>query len=237
MTPQQLSDLMHEYFEATFEPVTKQGGLVVNLKGDSFLAIWKSARPEAALRKKACLAAMDVAKAVRRFNGSYEHFNLPTRLGVHCGQIFLGNIGAGEHYEYGPTGDTVNTASRMEGLNKFLGTEILASEEAIEGIDGLLTREVGKFMFKGKAQPVVVYEMLSRMDEADEKQKRSCAIFADALRDFKRQAWDEAKEKFHRAIENCESDRPAHFYINLCDQYKKNPPEGLWEGTIPMEEK
>jgi adenylate cyclase len=92
-------------------------------------------------------------------------------------------------------------------------------------------------MFKGKAQPVVVYEMLSRMDEADEKQKRSCTIFADALRDFKRQAWDEAKEKFHRAIENCETDRPAHFYINLCEQYKKNPPEGLWEGAIPLDEK
>jgi adenylate cyclase len=70
---------------------------------------------------------------------------LPTRVGVHSGQIFLGNIGAGDHYEYGPTGDTVNTATRMDGLNKHLGTEVLVSEESVAQVDGLAAREVGKF--------------------------------------------------------------------------------------------
>ena len=237
MSPQQLSDLMHKYFEATFEPVKKHGGLVVNLKGDSFLAIWKAARAEDGLRRQACLAALDVAKAVHRFNGSYENLNLPTRVGVHSGQIFLGNIGAGDHYEYGPTGDTVNTASRMDGLNKYLGTEVLASEEIVQQVDSVLTREVGKFRLKGKAQPIVVHELLGRMEESDEKQKQACAIFAEALGVFRRQAWDEAKEKFHQAIENSGSDGPARFYIRMCEQYKKTPPEISWEGAIPLEEK
>ena len=237
MSPQQLSDLMHRYFEATFEPVKKHGGLVVNLKGDSFLAIWKAARAEAGLRRQACLAALDVAKAVHRFNGSYEDLNLPTRVGVHSGQIFLGNIGAGDHYEYGPTGDTVNTASRMDGLNKYLGTEILVSEEIVDQIDGVLTREVGKFMLKGKAQPIVVYELLCRMEESDEKQKKACEIFAEALGAFRRRSWDEATEKFRESIENSGKDGPAHFYIKLCEQYKTNPPEEPWEGVIPLEEK
>ncbi len=148
LTPQQLSDLMHKYFEATFEPVKKHGGMVVNLKGDSFLAIWKAARADDGLRRQACLAALDVAKAVHRFNGTVDNLDLPTRVGVHSGQIFMGNIGAGDHYEYGPTGDTVNTASRMDGLNKYLGTEVLASEEIVDQVDGLLTREVGKFYAK-----------------------------------------------------------------------------------------
>ena len=69
---------------------------------------------------------------MHRFNGTVENLDLPTRVGVHSGKIFIGNIGAGDHYEYGPTGDTVNTASRMDGLNKYLGTEVLASDEAIE---------------------------------------------------------------------------------------------------------
>src|SRR5437870_9941403 len=155
MSPQQLSEVMHKYFEATFEPIKKHGGLVVNLKGDSFLAIWKAARAEVGLRRQACLAAVVVAKAVHRFNGSFENLSFPTRVGVHSGQIFLGNIGAGDHYEYGPTGDTVNTASRMDGLNKYLGTEVLASEETVQQVDGVLTREIGKFMLKGKAQPIV----------------------------------------------------------------------------------
>ncbi|HTN71712.1 MAG TPA: adenylate/guanylate cyclase domain-containing protein, partial [Methylomirabilota bacterium] len=237
MNPQQLSDLMHKYFQATFEPVKKHGGLVVNLKGDSFLAIWKAARAEEGLRQQACLAALDVAKAVHRFNGSYENLNLPTRVGVHSGQIFLGNIGAGDHYEYGPTGDTVNTASRMDGLNKYLGTEVLASEEIIHHIDGVLSREVGKFILKGKAEPIVVHELMAHMEEVEEKQKKACEVFAEALGVFRKGAWDEAEQKFRHVIENSEGDGPAQFYLRLCAEYKTNPPEEPWEGVVVLEEK
>jgi adenylate cyclase len=238
MTPQQLSDLMHKYFETTFEPVKKHGGLVVNLKGDSFLAIWKAARAEVDLRRQVCLAALDVAKAVHRFNGTVENLNMPTRVGVHSGQIFLGNIGAGDHYEYGPTGDTVNTASRMDGLNKYLGTEVLASEEVVSQIDGILTRELGKFLLKGKAQPIVVHELLSRAEEADEKQKQACASFAEALDAFRKRSWDEAAKKFEQAAAgNSLSDGPARFYLKLCDEYQKTPPEESWDGAITLEEK
>ncbi len=237
MTPQQLSDLMHKYFEATFEPVKKHGGMVVSLKGDSFLAIWKAARADDGLRQQACLAALDVAKAVQRFNGTVENLNLPTRVGVHSGQIFLGNMGAGDHYEYGPTGDTVNTTSRMDGLNKYLGTEVLASEEIVQQIDGVLSREVGKFMLKGKTQPITVHELLGRLEEADQKQKTSAEIFADALGAFRRRSWDEAAEKFQRIRENSGSDGPAVFYLKLCEQYEKNPPGENWDGVIVLEEK
>jgi adenylate cyclase len=237
VTPQQLSDLMHKYFEATFAPVKKHGGLVVNLKGDSFLAIWKAAKADDELRRQACLAALDVAKAVQRFNESVENLEFPTRVGVHSGQIFLGNIGAGDHYEYGPTGDTVNTASRMDGLNKYLGTAVLASEEIVEGIDGLTKRECGKFMLKGKAQPIVVYELLGTEREPDEKCKQVYQIFADGLDAFRQRSWDEALEKFNQVREIAPSDGPAHFYVKLCEEYRQAPPEPPWNGVIALEEK
>ena len=69
--------------------------------------------------------------------------NFPLASAVHSGQIFLGNIGAGDHYSMVLTGDTVNTTSRMDGLNKYLGTEILVSAEVVDKIGGVLTREVG----------------------------------------------------------------------------------------------
>jgi adenylate cyclase len=237
MSPQELSDFMHKYFAAIFEPVKQHGGRVVHLAGDSILAIWKAAQAEAGLRGQACLAALDVARAVHRFNGSFENLNLPTRIGVHSGQIFLGNIGAGDHYEYGPTGDTVNTTSRMDGLNKYLGTEILASAEVVNQIGGVLTREVGAFKLRGKAQPVVIHELLCRLEESDEKQKKACSIFAEALGAFRKQSWDEATEKFYQVTENSGTDGPARFYLKLCEQYKKIPPEGAWDGVIPLDEK
>ena len=237
MEPQELGDFMHRYFEAAFEPVKQNGGFVVDVEGDAVLALWKGAPPETTLRNQACHAALGIAKAVRRFNQSLDDRKLPTRIGVHAGQILLGNIGAGDHYRYGPTGDTVNTASRMDGLNKYLDTEILVSQEVIAGLDGFLTREVGKFLLRGKVNAVVVHELICGIEEAGVKQRKSCEIFADALISFRRQRWDEARDKFMHCIEGSGDDGPSRFYLKLCAQYQDHPPEEPWDGIIQLEEK
>ena len=237
MGPRELSEFMHKYFEAVFEPIKENGGLVVALEGDAILAIWKAARPEAALRKQACQAALGIARAVRRFNASLGTLKLPTRVGVHAGEIFLGNIGAGGRYAYSATGDTVNTASRMDDLNKHLGTAILVSEEAIRDLDGFLTREVGAFRLKGKTQPIVAHELLCRVEDSTAQQREACALFAAALRAFRSQAWDEAKAIFSQVIDGSGEDGLSAFYLRLCEQYARNPPESPWEGVIQLAEK
>jgi adenylate cyclase len=237
MEPQELSDFMHKYFEATFAPIRENGGRVVSLEGDSILALWKGVRPNPVLRKQACLAALGIAKAVHQFSRSLKTIDLSTRISVHAGQIYLGNVGAGDHYTYGPTGDTVNTASRMDGLNKYLGTRILVSQEAIDEVDGFVTREAGRFKLKGKTHAVVVHELICQVNECEERQKRACAIFAEALQVFKRRSWDEARGKFQCCSETLGEDRLSSFYLTLCAAYKKNSPEEPWDGVIPMEEK
>jgi adenylate cyclase len=194
-------------------------------------------RPNPVLRKQACLAALGITKAVRQFNDSIKTIDLSTRISVHAGQIYLGNVGAGDHYKYGPTGDTVNTASRMDGLNKYLGTRILVSEEVLHEVDGFLTREAGRFKLKGKTHAVGVHELVCPLNECEERQKKACAIFVEALQVFKRRSWDEAQGKFQCCSETLGEDRLSSFYLTLCAHYKKNPPEEPWEGVIPMEEK
>ena len=114
---------------------------------------------------------------------------------------------------------------------------MLASEEIVDQIDGLLKREVGKFMLKGKAEPMVVHELLGGLDGVDDKQKKSCEQFADALGAFRRRSWDEAEVKFKQLNQISATDGPARFYLNLCEQYKKKPPEEGWDGVIVLEEK
>ena len=237
MEPQELSDFMHNYFEATFAAIRKNGGVVVDVEGDSILALWKAPRPDPLLSKQACLAALGVAEAVHQFNRSFKTINLSTRISVHAGQIFLGNVGAGDHYKYGPTGDTVNTASRMDGLNKYLGTKILVSQEVIHEVDGFLTREAGSFKLKGKTHAVVVHELMGRVKECAPKQRDACAIVAEALQAFQHQSWEEAQAKFQRCIESLGEDKLSRFYLELCARYKQKPPEEPWEGIIPMDEK
>ena len=162
--------------------------------------MWKGQRPDSRIGSQACAAALGLAKAVERFNQTFASGKLPTRIAIHSGEIFLGNIGAGDHYEYGITGDTVNTASRMDSLNKYLGTEILVSDEVICHLGEFLKREAGTFLLKGKTQPVIVYELLAFAREADEKQKQACTTFSEGLGVFKQRAWSEAEKRFHRCI-------------------------------------
>jgi adenylate cyclase len=145
----------------------------------------------------------------------------------------LGSIGAIDHYEYRPVGDIVNTASRVEGLNKYLGTRILVSEEVIGQLGGLLTRRLGEFLLAGKSKPVVVHELVCPKGDCSEQQRNICEVFAEALDAFRRQSWDEATEKFITSIKYGDNG-PSRFYLDLCEHYKNNPPGESWDGVIRM---
>jgi adenylate cyclase len=130
-----------------------------------------------------------------------------------------------------------NTASRVEGFNKYLGTTIAVTEELISGLDELLTKDPGHFRLKGKATVLGIHELVSRLEEADETQKRASALFAEALGAFRRQSWNEAREMFTECVDALEKDGPSDFYIELCDQYLGHPPQEGWDKVVILEKK
>ena len=234
MEPTELHAFMNKYFEALFEPVTQHVGIVAEIQGDSMLAIWGAPNPDTTLRKQACLAALGISSAVHQFNQTSDSIQLPTRIGLHSGRMFLGNVGAIDHYEYRPTGDIVNTASRIEGLNKYLRTQILVSEEVLHKLDGFLTRHIGEFLLVGKSKPIAVYELLCRMEESNEQQRNLCALFPKALNAYKRQSWEEAIEIFDESTKIYREDGPSIFYLEACEKYRKNPPTKVWNGLVRL---
>ena len=237
MDPKELASFMNKYYEAIFEPVRRYSGIVLDIKGDSMLSIWSTAHPDTALRRKACLAALDISSAVQQFKQNSNTLLLPTRIGLHSGYISLGNVGAINHYEYLPTGDVVNTASRIENLNKNLGTWILVSEEVLHQIDGFLTRKLGEFIFVGKSKPVTVYELISRIEKSSEQQRNLCAIFTEGLNVYYKQSWEEAIKAFYEVMKTYEQDGPSTFYLHLCENYRANPPGEEWDGLVSLRNK
>jgi len=198
------------------------------------LAVWASTQLGTGLRSKACLAAMDIANAIRQFNQSSTTLKLPTRIGLHFGEMLLGNIGAIDHYEYRPVGDIVNTVSRIENLNKRLGTWVLISQAVFEGLEGFLTREVGSFTLTGKSKPLVIYELLGCLENTGQKEKDLCAVFSEGLKAYKQQCWEEAAKKFCTCMHEYKDDGLSKFYLSLCEQYKEKPPGEDWNGTVCM---
>ncbi len=146
------------------------------------LAIWYGESLSAETRSGPCRAALEMAAAVAAFNSSADGPKLPVRIGVHSGHVSIGTVGAVDHYEYRAVGDCVNTASRLEGLNKYLKTRILVSEDVIAGIDDFLTRPLGRFILAGKVNALAVHELISERGKAHGDQFLLCDTFGRARR-------------------------------------------------------
>ncbi len=237
MDPEELSSFLNTYYEAIFEPVKKNSGIISDVKGDSILAIWATAHPDSAARNLACYAALDIVRAVEQFNQPLDDRQLPIRIGMHSGYISLGNVGAMDHFEYRPVGDIVNTASRMEGLNKFLSTQILVSEEVLDQLDGFCKRRLGKFILAGKSKPVEVYELICKAEDVKEEQKSLCSVFTRGIDAYQRQSWAEAVDLFKGALNLDNTDGPSGFYLRLCEKYRTDPPATDWDGTVYLNKK
>jgi adenylate cyclase len=237
MDPEDLSSYMNKYFEVIFEPVRKNAGIGLELKADSMLAMWTKDQPDGTLKNLACQTALDIIQAVNEFNQMHRSSPLPTRIGLHSGYVSLKFMGAIDHYQYQPVGDAVNTASRMEGLNKHLGTHILVSEDVLGQQDDFLVRRLGQFILVGKSKPVAAYELMCRMEESTDLQKSLCKAFSIALDAFKRQSWNEAISSLNECLTLTPDDGPSLFYHDRCEKLRRHPPENTWDGVIRLHTK
>jgi adenylate cyclase len=234
--PVRLGELMNEYYAELFVPVERTHGVIVDIVGDAMVAIWVRASSDLEPRKAACQAALEIVERVDRFNhAGTGRPPLPTRLGLHSGDMLVGSIGASGHFEYRAVGDIVNTASRIQGLNKVLGTRLLASAATVAGLQGHATRPLGSFLLAGKSNAIAVVELCAA--RTDESVSRHVASFAGALAAYEAGRWEVALQGFAEVLRREPADGPAPFYCERCRHLVENPPAGEWSPVIRIEEK
>lgn len=206
LPPGELRTLMNRYYEVVFAPVRRHGGFVSDVVGDAMVALWVSPRPDPAMRERACRAALEILEGVERFNARTDP-KLPTRIGIHAGEVMLGNVGAMDHYEYRAVGDMVNTAARLQELARTLGVPLVASAETVADLTGLGTRALGTFVLRGKTVPLTVHQLSSNADMTGALRHR----FAAALAAFYERRFTHAADEFEALwIEH--RDPPCAFY-------------------------
>ena len=218
LAPEQVAELLGEYFAAIFRPVADHGGFVSDLKGDSILAIWTDPESDPAVRERVCAAALDLRAAVDRFNEDHPDSPLPTRIGVHYGPATLGPVGAPGHYEYRAVGDTVNTSSRVEQLSKELGTYLLITDAMAEGLDGMLLRDLGQFQLRGRRGTTRVFELLARQADASPEQIKLSADFEAAVTAYEAGRLDVARAAFASLLGDFDQDGPSAYYLRRIEQ-------------------
>lgn len=162
--PHVLSPLLNAYFDGVCDAIEKHGGVVIEFLGDGVQAMFGAPAETLDHAARALAAARDVNVFTEDFraNGQPKEMGFGhTRLGIHSGDALVGNIGASRRMKYAALGDVVNATSRLEGLNKYFGTRICVSEEAVDSASEKDVRPLGDFLFVGKVRPVTVYELLS----------------------------------------------------------------------------
>jgi adenylate cyclase len=219
-SPTELAKFMNAYFDAIAKALKRHAVDITNFHADTIMCAWIGTDASPNTRKNAILAALDVMGAIETFSKQDHSLRLNARIGLQDGQFYVGHTGGGGHLAYTILGDPANTASRLESLNKQLGTHVLAAQSVVAGLSaGFLTRPVGSFRLVGKAEPTPVSEIVAQRLEATESQIDLCSKFSTAVDFLRTQKWDEATTLLNSILEQHEDDGPTRFYLARCQQY------------------
>lgn len=232
--PTLVAKVLTTYFTHTTGHILDSDGTIVKYLGDSVEAVWGAPLADPDHARKAADAAW------RLYQSSLiecEGRTLRTRIGVHTGTMLSGNLGSAQRFDYAVTGDAVNFASRLEGLNKYLGTNVLISDPLQRQVaPHFVTRCAGEFRVAGKRDAVIIHELLGPVGNAPVIPWLE--TFAGALGAFRRGDLDAAETGMRETIaQRGERDGPASFYLARIATLRGEGLPSDWDGVVSLSAK
>jgi len=233
MSSGQLGEFMNEYLTTMSHVIKSHGGTLDKFIGDAIMAIWGAPLDDEDHAARAVRAAMEMMNQLKASQADFAARDLPLidiGIGINTGIVSVGNFGSRERFDYTVMGDNVNLASRLEGLNKDYGPNIIISEFTKAALgDRFFCRIVDKVQVKGKNKAVVIYEPLVE-GEPDETLRREVEVFDSAVRAYQAHKFEQAFE----VIETLYRKNPLRLYavyLHRMKTFRDNPPPPHWDGT------
>jgi adenylate cyclase len=210
-------------------------GTVDKYIGDSVMAFWNAPEDCENHELKACQAALECQEQMVLFNEKNKVEGLPhlkMRIGISTGTVFVGNIGSDDRLNYTAVGDTVNLASRLEGTNKIYKTCVLISDKTAARIrEQILTRPVDKVAVKGKANAILIHEVLGKIENETPELRKIIDLTVLGFEHYLAQRFQQAKDCYTQILGLNKEDRLASYYIDRCKGFLVFPPSSDWDGT------
>ena len=237
LSPAAARERLNAYFAHVFPAVERQGGQVSQISGDAILAYWFEDPAGSDMRQCACRAATEIARMTAAAPAARADWALPTRIGIHAGTVTLARVGASRHHEFRAVGDAANTACRIEGLSKHLGTHLLASHPVLAGSTDWLWRPLGEFVLAGRTAALAVGEIVCPIEDAGPGMRRRCDDFGAALALYRAGRWAEAARCWDALLDDFPEDGPSRFYAALARRLAAAPPAAGWTPEVHMASK
>lgn len=205
--------------------------------GDELLAIFGAPIEQTDHAERACAAALAMREHRNALRGEWAKLGRPpliARTGINSGRMLVGNLGSKYRFAYGVLGDHVNLGSRLEGLNKAYGTEILIGENTAQLVEkSFLLREIDLVRVVGREQAVRIYELLARSGTSIPREKEGAlSCYTAGLEAYRQQRWGEALGLFKLSLTLWPQDGPSWTMAERCQIYQKAPPPEEWDSVF-----
>lgn len=239
--PKELVELLNVYFSVMTDILFKYDLTFDKYIGDCIMAYGNAPFEQPGHALAACRAALEQVAALPSLHKKFADRRWPPidfRIGIHTGTVLYGDLGSYTRSNYTVMGDTVNLASRLEGVNKMFGTRILISESTFQAAQAEIeARELDFIRVEGKKQPIRVYELAARKNALSPEKRQAFAVFADALRLYRERRFKDAQAEFLRVATLVPNDQPAAVYFKRCEQFLRTEPPRDWDGVFVMTSK
>ena len=242
LTPGELVELLNEFLTEMTDVILANEGTVDKFEGDAIIAFFGAPNDLQNQENVACTACIQMQNRLIGLRSKWAVEGKPElfmRIGMCTGPAVVGNMGSKNRMDYTMMGDTVNTAARLEGVNKVYGAYTLIGETTYTGITDqrIVTRELDSINVVGKKAPITVYQVLGFSEQVDAPMRETMVHYARGLAAYRNRQWDEAMAVFENALSITPDDGPSNALLVRCREYKIDPPAEGWNGAFTMKTK
>ncbi|MES2901117.1 MAG: adenylate/guanylate cyclase domain-containing protein [Pseudomonadota bacterium] len=234
--PSAILAMLNEYLAKVSSLVDERNGVVDKYIGDAVMALFGAPLVTPDDPQRATETALAMMRALPALNAHFARDGWPALaigVGIHTGIVVAGNIGSATRLNYTVLGDTVNLASRLEGLCKHYGVTVVVSEATMARCAGIAFRELDLVRVKGKREAVAIFEAVGMHAELDPAQVAALECHAESLRCYRTRDFSAALARFKLA----DQDEVARLYQARCEQYLVQPPADDWDAVETLTEK
>lgn len=241
-TPKDLVRYLNQYFSVASDVILRNEAMLDKYIGDAIMAIFGAPIPRPDNARVACLTALEVQEVLAAYHQRPDRDpGMPvfvTRIGLHTGNMVIGNIGSSSRLDYTAIGDTVNVASRLEGVNKVFGTRIIVSETTYEQTaNAIAARPLDFLKVKGKAIPIRIFELVGRAGTISQLQADIIGLFSEGLQLYRQREFEKAIAVFTRVRATDPNVVPSELYLKRCAELSRQTLPEDWDGVYTMTSK
>lgn len=234
LRPEELVQILNRYLHEMTDIVFDEGGVLDKYIGDAVMAFWNAPFDQADHAMRAVRTAIKMKEKLREMNekGAFGNVELRVGIGMNTGEMVVGNIGGERRYDYTVIGDSVNTASRTEGLCKPYGVEIIVTEFTKRELDNtIIFRRLDRVAVKGKKEPMRIFEVIGFAGSVSDADKQFALDYEAALDAYFSREFETAQKLCRALNKKRPDDLATSQLLERIELFLKNPPPEDWNGV------